>query len=483
MKRPQSLKRRITLMMLLFGVLLILVNHWWTRSQVSERHLARLQVEATEAASPLSGIMQHLLRRKQLRAAELEMSYAALSPRLELGLVCDRNGRVIFSTQLQWRGLKMEETPLASDWPRIEQTLAANEAVNIWSTDEHGLVVAARFYEGYDAASKGMVVMRYDYTQELEQLRGDALHDFLAQVGVLVALCLLLWHVLDTLFLQRVAQMIEHFHGATTKGGTPDVLQGNDELALISQQFAQTVGQLRNAENMVLEAAEEERRRVGRELHDDLCQRITATKLKAEVVHELVPAEQEREVELTRQLAEELAESAVIARSIARGLSPVGLERDGLADALEDVALFVRKSYGASCSVTCEPVGGLLNDHAQELLFRIAQELAVNAGKHSKPTNISIDVKTVQGHVELTVEHDGKPFEEKPADATHKAMGLHLMKQRLLTLNARLERRTRTGPPEMSIAMVHIPANRAINLESSLSRHDQDHPVPRVPAN
>lgn len=454
--KPRTLKGRITLMVLLFGVVMIIVNHWWNHTQMEERRLTRLQAEATEAASPLSGILQHLLRRKQERAAELEMSYAALSPRLELGLVCDRNGVVRLSTQLQWQGLNIKDTPLAADWPRIQETLASNEAVSAWTTDKNGLVVASRFYEGYDPASRGAVVMSYDYTHELAQVRQYALHDSVTHVAVLVALCLLLWHALDELFIQRVVQMQEHFHGAATRGAHPGVLEGNDELAVISREFAKTVRQLREAEAHVLEAAEEARRKVGRELHDDLCQRITATKLKAEVVHELIQDGKGSQADLTRQLAEELAESAVIARSIARGLSPVGFETSGLEDALMDVASFINRAYGARCTVACEPVHDRLSASEQELLFRIAQELAVNAGKHSSPSSMTISTHVAADHVDLVVMHDGKPFEEKPAQA-RAGMGLHLLRQRLITLSATLERTVQPGPPEISITKVRIP--------------------------
>lgn len=465
LKNPKSLKSRITLMVLVFGAVMIGVNNWWNHSQMSGRRLARLQSEATETASPLSGILQHLLRRKQERAAELEMSYAALSPRLELGLVCDRNGRVRLSTQLQWQGTNITETPLGDEWPRIQKALDSNDSLTVWSHDKNGLVVASRFHEGYDAASKGAVVMRYDYTYELEQVRRYALHDSVAHIVVLMAMCLLLWYALDELFIQRVVQMLEHFHGATTKGAHPKVLEGSDELAVISREFANTVRQLREAEGHVLEAAEEARRKMGRELHDDLCQRITATKLKAEVVHELILNEEGTQTELTRQLAEELAESAVIARSIARGLSPVGFESNGLEDALMDVATFVKRAYGTRCTVGYDDVHERLSGSEQELLFRIAQELAVNAGKHSKPASMTISTHLYDDHVDLVVMHDGKPFEEneeKAATATSRAgMGLHLLRQRLITLSAKLERTTQPGPPEISITKVRIPLESA----------------------
>lgn len=467
--KPHSLKGRITFMVMLFGVVTIILNHWWRGSQVTERRMARLQAEATDAATPLTGILQHLLRRGQERVAELEMSYAALSPRLEIGVVCDRNGTVRLSTQMQWRGMNIQQTPLGADWPRIQQTLDSNDTVNVWSTDNHGLVVASRFYEGYDPRSKGAVIMRYDYTHELDQVRGYALHDSVTNVAVLAALCLLLWTALDELFIRRVVQMMEHFHGATTKGSHPHVLEGNDELAVISREFAKTIRQLREAEAHVLEAAEEARRKMGRELHDDLCQRLTATKLKAEVTHELILEENGRQADLTRQVAEELAESAVIARSIARGLSPVGFENTGLEDALMYVASFVTRAYGTRCTIDYAPVHDLLSGSEQELLFRIAQELAVNAGKHSKPSSMTISTHTAVDHVDLVVMHDGTPFQENPSPA-RAGMGLHLLRQRLITLSATLDRTTQSGPPEISIAKVRIPLENApVKSTSSLT--------------
>lgn len=469
--KPRSLKGRITLMVLLFGVVTIILNHWWRGSQVTERRVARLQAEATDAATPLTGILQHLLRRGQERAAELEMSYAALSPRLELGVVCDRNGTVRLSTQMQWRGMNIQQTPLGADWPRIQQTLDSNDTVNVWSTDKNGLVVASRFYEGYDPSSKGAVIMRYDYTYELDQVRSYALHDSVTNVAVLAAICLLLWTALDELFIRRVVQMLEHFHGAATNGSHPHVLEGNDELAVISREFAKTVRQLREAEAHVLEAAEEARRKMGRELHDDLCQRLTATKLKAEVTHELILEENGRQADLTRQVAEELAESAIIARSIARGLSPMGFETTGLEDALMDTAAFVTRAYGSRCTIDYQPVHDRLSGSEQELLFRIAQELAVNAGKHSKPSSMTISTYLASDHIDLVVMHDGKPFQESTAP-TRAGMGLHLLRQRLITLSATLERTTQSGPPEISIAKVRIPFQNAHAKSTTFHLHD-----------
>ncbi len=458
MKRPSTIKGRVTLLVLLFGVLLLVINHGCHQSWITERRLSRLKMEALSEASPLAGIFQHLLRRNQGSAAELELSYAALSPRLDLGVVCTREGRIRFSTQLQWRGADIRETPLASDWPRIQQSLDLTLAQAVWLSGESSVVVASEFFEGYDVASKGAVVMRYDYQQDMKQVRMDALHEFIAQIAILLALCLLLWQALDELFMSRVTKMLGIFRSSTNQGGMPKPLDGTDELAMISREFTQTVRHLREAENSVLEAAEDERRQIGRELHDDLCQRITATKLKAEVLQDLISTADGQKTSLAGQVVGELTETAVIARSMARGLSPVGLEQSGLEDALEDVALFVHKAYGVHCTVNSAPLHGHLSGHSQEQVFRIAQELAINAGKHSKPANMTILVRRHPGLVELTVKHDGKPFVNAADNSKKDGMGLHLMRERLFTLSATLQRSVLEGPPEISIATVHIPS-------------------------
>lgn len=463
MMKPRSIKSRITLLVLLFGVLMIAINHLVNQTWVVGRRLSRLEEEAVATAKPLSGILQHLLRRKQERAAELEMSYAALSTKLELGLVCGSDGIVRFSTQLRWRGMKIEETPVSGQWPEIVKALEARDSVNIWSADKTNLTVGSRFYEGFDASSKGVVVMNYDYTRELEQVRVEALHESLTQVAILAALCLLVWYSMDELVIRRVIKVVEYARGYPSAGGIPKVLEGDDELSMISADFSDVVKRLRESENQVLEAAETERRRIGRELHDDLCQRITATKLKAEVVHGMLSGHEGKEAALAEQLAEELSESAVIARGIARGLSPVGLEKDGMQDALDDMARFMYNSYSVHCTISYMPVHEHLSGSAQELLFRIAQELAVNASKHSKPRNMTVSLRIKSDEadakpssVELIVMHDGSPFQENP-DTSKNGMGLHLLKQRLFALSATLERSENEGAPEISVATVRIP--------------------------
>ena len=97
-----------------------------------------------------------------------------------------------------------------------------------------------------------------------------------------------------------------------------------------------------------------------------------------------------------------------------------------------------------------------LSGSAQELLFRVAQELVINACKHSKPRVIDIAVRMEGAEVVLCVIHDGSAFAKEAAAEGH-GMGLHLISQRLRTLSATLEQTTEKGARDFSISIVRIP--------------------------
>lgn len=453
----RSIQSRITLSVLLFGLLIILFNNWRNKDWLTERQIERMTQEAADTGSRLAGLLQHLSRKQQERAAELEMSYVSLSPDVDLGLVCNKEGLVTCATHMQWHHMNVLQTPLADDWRRHADVLSSMEPAVEWDAGGNHLLVMVPFFETYETTSRAAVLIRYDSTLALELVREEAWHESLRQAAVLLGSCMLLWFVLDELVTRRVRKVVDILRDATNGKGPPEVLQGNDELSMISREFSGTMEKLRVAENMVLEAAEQERRKIGKDVHDDLCQRLSATKMKAEVVRGMIKDSEGKIARLAGQVAEELSESTVIARSMAWGLAPVSIEKHGLKDALENIIRFAEKSYNVNCSLDYTDLSGSLTNSAKELLFRIAQELVVNACKHSKPKVVSITLRIEDAHVVLSVIHDGAPFSE-PTEGRH-GMGLHLLGQRLRTLSATLERTSEAGTRDFQIAIVRIPLN------------------------
>ena len=457
MKLFHSIQSRITLTVWLFGLLMIQFNNWRNQQWLLERQYARMSQEAADTGSRLAGLLQHLTRRQQERAAELEMAYVSLSPDMDMGLVCNKEGVVTCATRMQWYQMNVLQTPLADEWRRHAEVLTTMKPAVEWDTAKRKLVVMFPFLETYENTSRAAVLIRYDATMAFEQVSNDAWLESVRQAAVLLASCLLLWFALDELVTRRVHRLAHILREAASTSGLPRVLGGKDELSMISQEFAGAMAKLRAAENMVLEAAERERRKIGRDLHDDLCQRLSATKMKAEVMQGMFQASDGRIVSLAGQVAEELAESTVIARGMAWGLAPVGIENHGLKDALENVLRFAEKSFQVQCSLDYSDVSPSLTGSAQELLFRIAQELVVNSCKHSKPGVLNITVRMEGKNVVLSVIHDGSSFSEPEEPDSH-GMGLHLMSQRLRMLSATLERTIEKGERDFQIAIVRIPS-------------------------
>lgn len=187
----------------------------------------------------------------------------------------------------------------------------------------------------------------------------------------------------------------------------------------------------------LLDTAEKERRRIGMDLHDDLCQRLAAAQLKAGILQSALIREGGPNPPLASELVTELTETIAIARNFARGLAPVAIEALGLPAALAELGEFIHRAFKIPCNVECPvfdvPISGETATH----IFRIAQELITNVAKHAQPNWIEVSFEVLDHEGRLQITHDGKPF-RPGAESKTGGMGLHLVQQRLDALGASL---------------------------------------------
>jgi signal transduction histidine kinase len=115
-------------------------------------------------------------------------------------------------------------------------------------------------------------------------------------------------------------------------------------------------------------------------------------------------------------------------RSLARGLSPVTIESEGLTSALHELATNTEKFFRVRCHCDfADPVE--IGDHAAAThLFRIAQEAVSNAIKHGKARQLVISLRKVRGRIVLKVSDDGEGFPKRTPKT--KGMGLRIMQSR-----------------------------------------------------
>jgi signal transduction histidine kinase len=190
-------------------------------------------------------------------------------------------------------------------------------------------------------------------------------------------------------------------------------------------------------ERGILTAVEQEQQRVGRDLHDGVCQLLTAAKYKISLLERKLARKTVVHPSELQALERRLNEAIKQAHSLARGLSPVKMVARGLIAALEELAAGVESAYEVQC-VCNFPEALAVRDHAvANHLYRIAQEAIQNAVKHGKARNIRITLKKVRRGIELGVENDGGGF---PRDATSRGgMGLSNMKARAAIIGASLD--------------------------------------------
>ncbi len=178
--------------------------------------------------------------------------------------------------------------------------------------------------------------------------------------------------------------------------------------------------QLTDLSKRLLSAQEEERRRIARQLHDQLSQSLAAIKLHLASVNDDLPNEQEQ------QIGKIVDEAIDQTRTLAYSLRPPVLDELGLVASLERMVEMVRAGTDLSVSLNADQ-GERLPGPVESLLFYVAQEALSNANKHSQAKNVEVVLKRKAGSVSLSISDDGAGFDA----STVAGLGLQGLRERL----------------------------------------------------
>lgn len=181
----------------------------------------------------------------------------------------------------------------------------------------------------------------------------------------------------------------------------------------------------------VLEAEEQERQRIGKDLHDGVGQLLSALKLNlSNFISQLLPQHGPETNTLKNSI--DLADEAVReVRSISHNLMPNALLKSGLVKAVRD---FVSKIDSEKLKVTLEITGltERLDQTVETVVFRCIQELMNNIIKHSEATSITIQLLQFDKELTLLVEDNGKGFD---TTLENEGIGLKNLQSRVAFLN------------------------------------------------
>jgi PAS domain S-box-containing protein len=191
-------------------------------------------------------------------------------------------------------------------------------------------------------------------------------------------------------------------------------------------------------ETEVLEIADREKERLGRELHDGLCQSLAGIAALSSTLSKRLAADSESDASATAaEITQLLKETIAQARDLARGLGPVDLNGTGLDGALEGLALNVRHLFRVDCTFECDrQLSGLCHE-AEAHLFRIAQEAVNNAISHGQADRIELSLgrRDDKGVLSITDDGVGLPVEAQNPDG----VGLRTMAYRARLIGGSFE--------------------------------------------
>jgi signal transduction histidine kinase len=212
----------------------------------------------------------------------------------------------------------------------------------------------------------------------------------------------------------------------------------------------------------LVRAQEEEHRRIARELHDDLTQRLAVLAIEAGKLEQL-PGHGEEVAERARGIREELVALSESVHSLSRQLHPSILDDLGLVDALGSECLRLRQRDGVTVKYHARNVPTDVSRDVGLCFYRVAQEALRNVARHARCSEASVRLVANEREMVLCVRDRGIGFAIGGMGKT--GLGLESIRERAQLIQARLVVRSRPG--KGTRVTLRVPLQRRSQLRRS----------------
>jgi PAS domain S-box-containing protein len=219
-----------------------------------------------------------------------------------------------------------------------------------------------------------------------------------------------------------------------------EIIRDITERKRTEEVLKQSEKNMRYLASQLLSAQEDERKRLSRELHDELGHALLALKLQVESVEEQLAPQQVTLKKEVKRILEFINATIEEVRRLYLDLSPGDLEDLGLTTALRSlVDDFSQLQKHIRWTIQMDNLDGLFPLSTQTAIYRIVQEALTNIGKHAKPKNVFLGIKREKPEVSFTITDDGIGFERPKVAAEKKTLGLLAMEERVKILGGAFE--------------------------------------------
>jgi signal transduction histidine kinase len=467
-----NLRAKITLGVVVPLTLILGVFTFIEASRHRETEIQNLTILASQSGKVIESSLRNAMLESNF--AEMQRILDAVGDAGEFRIVylLDSDGNIIFAPHGEGVGQQLDNNhPTCQACHKLEPDARPNSVV---VTDNDQRVFRSMYpirntpeCEGCHDPNEpiiGLLLTDIPFTKVESALTVDLRENLLWWLGTIVATVVVVNISLSSIVIKRLQKLAQAFAGfGQNRLGLRLPPDDPDEIGQLSEAFNNMSGQIEKevAENRTLSehlykqsqergellnhlitAQEDERKRVARELHDDLGQSLGALALQIEAVEKLIEKDSEsaiNQLNLTRDLIKETTDRMY---DLILALRPSTLDDLGLISALKSHAERCLEGSDIAFELNTDGLTGRLEPEMETTLYRIYQEALTNVRRHSGAKKVSITITMVDGYLESEIRDDGTGFDlsrfESNREGPH-GWGLLGIRERVSQMGGELE--------------------------------------------
>jgi PAS domain S-box-containing protein len=235
------------------------------------------------------------------------------------------------------------------------------------------------------------------------------------------------------------------------------------DLARANMELKEQMEERRRLENELLEIAENERRRIGFDLHDDLGQKMMGVSLLLKALETNLAHKHAREASETRKIQQLVHQVINHTHNLAHCFSALDINGADVSHQLKTLAENVSKTFQISCSFRATGSVPEVPSETAQQLCKIAEESISNAIKHGKASRVTILLVPREKDIVLRIKNDGVPFPEQAEPSNR--LGLRIMNYRAHLIGGALEICANRNSGTLVMCTVPLPTRRAARAD------------------
>ncbi|HRH61094.1 MAG TPA: sensor histidine kinase, partial [Chitinophagaceae bacterium] len=218
---------------------------------------------------------------------------------------------------------------------------------------------------------------------------------------------------------------------------------------------AMEMEQKKKTTQAVMQAEEEERKRIAGDLHDSVAQKMVVAKLNLEALSNGMNNMNEQQQKIYSNITALLDESTTEVRQLSHSMMPQAFARSGIAQAVKEFLDKIEQS-GFKINFSAEGDFSIIKENTALMMYRIIQECVQNVLKHAKATRLYVSMIATSDETDITIEDNGAGFDTTLINVNETA-GLKSIQSRIEYLGGKLD--ISSTPGKGTAVAFYIPIN------------------------